>query len=214
MPCRRSVPLVSLQAFVFLALLSLLPTRHHALVHKSSRSFVASRRSSTQLYVFEFFRQKSQEGFNQLNTLVDANYRGQLGTGLLSVADYISQSNKAFADGLAKSRTVFLQNLESIFTGVSPDDVMEDLEDILLQADVGTVTAQDIVREVKSLQADSTEMLSRQDLMSVLRGKLIEALSIADKPTRIQFADPAVQQPTVLFVMGAVSAFSFRARSC
>ena len=160
--------------------------------------------SSSALYVFDFLRQRSQEGLEQLNTLANATYSGNLGKGLIDVATYVSESNRAFAEGLAKSRNKFLQNLEAMFTGVDPEDILDELEDILLQADLGTATAQDIVQEVESLRDDSTTMLSRQDLMSIMRGKLVESLETPQKPRAIQFSETN-NQPTVLFVMGAVS---------
>jgi signal recognition particle GTPase len=91
-------------------------------------------------------------------------------------------------------------NIESLYTGISPDDVLEDLQDILLQADLGISTAEDVVAEVKSLREDSTKMLSRQDLFSIMRGKLIEALDTG-KPGAVQFStDDSI--PTVIFIMG------------
>ncbi|EEC46189.1 predicted protein, partial [Phaeodactylum tricornutum CCAP 1055/1] len=103
---------------------------------------------------------------------------------------------------LAKSRNRLLQNIEGLFTGVSPEQVLDDLQDILLQADLGTKTAEDIVAEVKSLREDSTKMLSKDDLKSIMRGKLIEALN-TELSGAIQFSPLVDKTPTVLFVMGA-----------
>jgi len=156
--------------------------------------------------VFDFFRDRSKEGFDQLNNLAQANYKGQIGKGLIDAATYTAQTNKAFASGLAKSRARLLQNLESLLTGVSPEEWLEELEDVLLQADLGTSTTEDIIAEVESLRDDSTQVLSRDDLMSILRGKLIEAFNYDEQQqlsSAIQFsADESI--PTVLFIMGAV----------
>jgi fused signal recognition particle receptor len=78
---------------------------------------------------------------------------------------------------------------------------LEDLQDVLLQADLGMATAEDIVEEVKSLREDSTEFFSRDDLMSIMRGKLIETLETGNGA--IRFATPEEKWPTVLFIMGA-----------
>lgn len=172
--------------------------------------------------VFDFFKKRSQEGIDQLSKLSDAAAQGQLGKGLADAASYTSTTNRAFADGLAKSRTRFLSNLESIFVngiGVSSsdEDALEDLQDVLLQADLGMATAEDIVREVRMLREDSTVALSREDLMSIMRGKLLETLDFdSDLRTQssassasaaaIRFASPeerARKIPTTLFVMGA-----------
>ena len=126
--------------------------------------------------VFDFFKKRSEEGLEQLSKLSDAASKGNLGQGLADVATYTQVTNQAFADGLAKSRNRFLSNLETLFTG--SEDVLEDLQDILLQADLGTATADEIVEEVKSLREDSTKFLSKDDLLSVMRGKLIETLDV------------------------------------
>lgn len=152
--------------------------------------------------VFDFFKQRSEEGFKQLNKIADASYRGELGKGLTDAAAYAANSNQAFAKGLAKSRNRLLQNLEALFTGISPEQVLEELEDILLQADLGTATATDVVAEVQSLRDDSSTLLSRDDLLSIMRGKLIEALNTEGSRT-IRFSG-LEGIPTVLFVMGAV----------
>lgn len=149
--------------------------------------------------VFDFFKKRSEEGLEQLSKLSDAASRGQLGAGLKDAAAYTRETNEAFATGLAKSRNRLLANLEAIYTGSS--DAIEDLQDILLQADLGTATADDIVEEVKSLREDSTSFLSKKDLMSVMRGKLIEILNTGSSAVR--FAGPDDGLPTVLFVMGA-----------
>eukprot|EP00547_Thalassionema_nitzschioides_P002903 CAMPEP_0194199190 /NCGR_PEP_ID=MMETSP0156-20130528/296_1 /TAXON_ID=33649 /ORGANISM="Thalassionema nitzschioides, Strain L26-B" /LENGTH=453 /DNA_ID=CAMNT_0038924047 /DNA_START=272 /DNA_END=1633 /DNA_ORIENTATION=+ len=150
--------------------------------------------------VFDFLKKRSEEGLDQLNNLAGAAYKGKLGEGLKDLVDYTATTNAAFANGLAKSRDRLKQNLELLLTG-SSDDVMEDLLDILLQADLGMVTSEDVVQEVKSLQASGQRFLNRDELMSVLRGKLIEALETG-KPGAVQFSESS-NMPTVLFIMGA-----------
>lgn len=149
--------------------------------------------------VFDFFKQRTQEGIDQLGNLADAAKKGELNRGLARAASYTTQTNKAFADGLAKSRNRLLMNMESLLTGVSPEEQMEELQDILLQADLGMTTAEDIVEEVKSLREDSLKPISRNDLKSIMRGKIIEALETG-KPRAIRFSDDS-SLPTVLFVM-------------
>lgn len=149
--------------------------------------------------VFDFFKKRSEEGIEQLSKLSNAASKGELGRGLAGVASYTRESNEAFATGLAKSRNILLSDLEGLFSG--SDDVLEDLQDILLQADLGVITSEDIVEEVKSLREDSTKFLSRNDLKSVMRGKLIESLDSANGA--IRFAPQDQKFPTVLFILGA-----------
>ena len=187
-------------------LLGLLAQRSTAFVIRPDAQRLAQSptptKSATQLHmVFDFFKQKSKEGFDQLNTLADATYKGNLGKGLVDVAAYTQASNAAFATGLAKSRVRLQEGLETLFTGMSPEEALEELEDILLQSDLGIDVAEAVVEEVRTLREDSTKMLSRDDLRSILRGKLIEALDTG-KPEAIQFS-MSEDLPTVLFVMGA-----------
>ncbi len=164
--------------------------------------------SSTQLFVFDFFKQRASEGVDQLKNLSEKTVQGKLIEGLTDAASYTQETNAAFADGLAKSRNQLLYNLDDLFNGGG--DIIEELEDILLQADLGTKTSLDVMEEIRSLRQDSTEIFSRDDLRSVLRGKLIEALEIKAEgveeevdinPQAIKFSQDDL--PTVLFVMGA-----------
>ena len=176
--------------------------------------------------VLDFFRQRAEEGVDQAKKLADAAARGKLGEGLVDAAAYTKQTNEAFATGLAKSRNKLLYGLESAFSGGG--DILEELEDVLLQADLGLSTAEDVMSEVKSLREDSTQIFSRDDIRSILRGKLIEALEV-EGDRRIRFEGMSMYQdgqaeemegesgdaaaptkggdsgkiPTVLFVMGA-----------
>lgn len=166
--------------------------------------------SSTQLHVFDFFQKRAKEGVDQLKNIGEKASKGKFMEGLADAADYTSTTNKAFADGLAKSRNQLLYNLDDMFNGGG--DFIEELEDILLQADLGTKTAMDVMEEIRSLRLDSTEIFSRDDLRSVLRGKLLEALQVkvsAEDAETVGFNPQAIRFskdeniPTVLFIMGA-----------
>ena len=167
--------------------------------------------TSTQLGVFDFFKKRAEEGVDQLKNLSSKTAEGKFMEGLSDAAVYTSTTNQAFADGLAKSRNQLLYNLDDLLNGGG--DIIEELEDILLQADLGTKTSMDVMEEVRSLRTDSTQIFSRDDLRSILRGKLIEVLQAAGRsgdsedgdsfnPQAIQFSTDD-KLPTVLFVMGA-----------
>jgi fused signal recognition particle receptor len=169
------------------------------------RAGFAIRGKETQLQVFDFFKQRTAEGFQQLSNLADASYKGELGRGLADAARYTAETNRAFADGLALSRQKLLRGIESLLMGTNPETLLEELEDVLLQADLGAQTTEDILREVESFReadASSFGSLRRDDLMSVLRGKLVEALDVRQLPRSIQFSSDS-NIPTVLFIMGA-----------
>jgi hypothetical protein len=54
--------------------------------------------------VFDFFKKRATEGFDQISKLTDAASRGELGKALEEAASYTAETNRAFASGLAKSR--------------------------------------------------------------------------------------------------------------
>jgi fused signal recognition particle receptor len=180
--------------------IAFVPFCHHHRHHPSSSSLSM---------VFDFFKKRATEGLSQLSNLSDKARQGKLTEGLLDAAAYTSQTNKAFADGLAKSRNKFLYDLEAVFDST---DIYQSLEDVLIQSDIGLTTATEVVAELKSLREDSTQLISRDDLTSVLRGKLIEVLShppnqpLQPYSRNIRFeTEKSVNShiPTVLFVMGA-----------
>lgn len=121
---------------------------------------------------------------------------------------YTRTTNQAWIDGLATSRARLLGQLEGLWTSKSAglEEMLQELEDILLQADVGAQTAQEIVQEVESLRGEQdsttkTGLLKKEDLMSVLRGKLLEGL-VTDTSRAISFAE-SKEDPTVIMILGA-----------
>ena len=106
---------------------------------------------STQLHVFDFFKKAQEEASEQMS---------------------------AIATGLAKSRNQLLYNLEDSFALDSKNGMtlMDQLEDTLLQADLGMATTDDVLEEARYLRSESTEIFGRDDIKALLRGKLLEAL--------------------------------------
>jgi fused signal recognition particle receptor len=86
-----------------------------------------------------------------------------------------SEQMSAFATGLAKSRNQFLYGLEDAFVG-GGGNLLDDLEDTLLQADLGLATTEDVLEEARFLREESTDIFGRDDVRALLRGKLLEAL--------------------------------------
>eukprot|EP00592_Proboscia_alata_P003153 CAMPEP_0194371326 /NCGR_PEP_ID=MMETSP0174-20130528/19726_1 /TAXON_ID=216777 /ORGANISM="Proboscia alata, Strain PI-D3" /LENGTH=510 /DNA_ID=CAMNT_0039149313 /DNA_START=250 /DNA_END=1782 /DNA_ORIENTATION=- len=162
----------------------------------------SQRRTNTELYVFDFFKKRAQEGIEQLGDLASATAQGKLGEGLQKAASYTQETNQAFAEGLAKSRTRLLYDLDNLINN-GGEDVLEALEDVLLQADLGLQTTEDVMEEVKSLRYGMDKFFSGEDLRSILRGKLLEALDTQKfGGSNIRFNEDE-NGLTILFVMGA-----------
>lgn len=85
-----------------------------------------------------------------------------------------SEQMEAFATGLAKSRNQFLYSLEELGTGGG--NLLDQLEDTLLQADLGMATTDDVLEEARFLREESTEIFGKEDVKALLRGKLLEGL--------------------------------------
>ena len=202
--------------------LGVLLIHHHHAFHIAPR-FLHSHTttsSTTQLFVFDFFKDRSQEGFDQLGQFADKAKRGAWGEGFSGAAQYTRRTNQAWTDGLATSRARLLQQLDSIqlFSGIVGGSdgnaaLLQELEDVLLQADIGAQTAQEIVEEIQSLQRKDSS-LSKDDIRSILRGKLLEALetktarAITFAPrdtanTTTTTAQPKSTIPTVIMIIGA-----------
>ncbi|KAL7442432.1 hypothetical protein ACHAXM_008534 [Skeletonema potamos] len=89
----------------------------------------------------------------------------------------------AIANGLAKSRNQLLYNLEDSLASDSKNgmNLMDQLEDTLLQADLGMATTDDVLEEARYLRSESTEIFGRDEIKALLRGKLLEALGASAK---------------------------------
>jgi len=178
---------------------------HHNVIRSTTTT------SSTSLHmVFDFFKKRAEEGVEQLSNLASSAAEGRLGEGLLDAATYTQQTNDAFATGLAKSRTKLLYDLDNLVNNKGVD-FLDDLEDILIQADIGIQTTDDVMEEVRSLRYDSNTFFTQNDLRSILRGKLLEALTkynaagVEEEDAvlnrAVNFSED--KNPTILFVMGA-----------
>lgn len=83
---------------------------------------------------------------------------------------------------LGKTRSGLVDNVRSIFQGYSKldDSLYEDLEEVLIQADIGVDTALDIVEQMRK-EAKAQKLSVPEDLMGVLKQHLIEILEQGDK---------------------------------
>jgi len=165
--------------------------------------------------VFDFFQKRTAEGVEQIQKLSESIAAGELSKGLTDAAAYTSQTNAAFADGLARSRNRLLYDLEG-WNG----DILEELMDVLLRADIGMDISESVIEEVRTLREGSTEIIGKGEVRGILRGKLLESLDAAGPHTanstddgtaggEDEFNQAAIRfseddrVPTVIFVMGA-----------
>ena len=169
-----------------------------------------NRRTSLSM-VFDFLRQRSQEGIAQVQNIAAKTVQGKLGEALTDTRDYVRSRNKIDAEnlkrltsGLASSRARLLGGISGIFADA--DDGIENrlgkLEDVLMQADIGATTATAIIEDLRNYARN--QGLTEEDILPVLRARLIEALTPPSGLTNgINFAPVDSGEPTVIFVIGA-----------
>jgi len=204
-----TIPLSVVHTFTPSSLRPLRPFLHHP----TSATFTTS---TTELHmVFDFFQKRTAEGVEQIQKLSESIAAGELSKGLTDAAAYTSQTNAAFADGLARSRNRLLYDLEG-WNG----DILEELMDVLLRADIGMDISESVIEEVRTLREGSTEIIGKGEVRGILRGKLLESLDAAGPHTanstddgtaggEDEFNQAAIRFsedesiPTVIFVMGA-----------
>lgn len=158
--------------------------------------------------VFDFLRKRSEEGFAQVQNIAQKTIQGKLGEALSDTASYVSQRRKIDADNLRRLTDGLSRSRDRLLSGISgalddDNDGIEakllKLEEVLLQADLGSVTTAAIVNDLRRYAR--TEGLAVEDILPVLRARLIEALTPAIGSGGINFAP--IGEPTVIFVIGA-----------
>ena len=94
------------------------------------------------------------------------------------------------------------------------DETLEQLEDVLMTADIGATTTDEIITDLRSIAVE--DKIDPDDIKSVLRGRLVSVLEGGgavdgaedENPRAIKFASPEEGIPTVLMVIGANGMYS------
>ena len=101
------------------------------------------------------------------------------------------------SDGLSKSSRSITGSITSIFTKKKLDKAtLQDLEDVLLQADLGLPMAERIVREVSSGRYDKE--IDPEEVKRILASEVAKVL----KPVEVPFSFGAAQKPFIILVVG------------
>ncbi len=105
--------------------------------------------------------------------------------------------------GLEKTNTSFLNNLAKAVVGKSKvdDEVLDNLEDILVAADVGTETTLEIIKRIEARVAKD-KYLNTNELDKILRDEIANlVIGQTDQEIR-EFELPANHKPHVIMVVG------------
>jgi fused signal recognition particle receptor len=101
------------------------------------------------------------------------------------------------SEGLSKSSRSITGSISSIFTKKKLDKAtLQDLEDVLLQADLGLPMAERIVREVSSGRYDKE--IDPEEVKRILASEVSKVL----KPVEVPFSFNAAQKPFIILVVG------------
>lgn len=100
-------------------------------------------------------------------------------------------------EGLTKTRDQFVTKVEEILTGRRKidEDLYEELEEVLIRADVGVTTSLDLVQRLRQ-EVKKRKLSEAQELREVLKEEIAELLG---EEVPLQFAE---EGPTVLLVVG------------
>jgi len=162
--------------------------------------------------VFDFIRKRTEEGIAQVQNIATKTLEGKLGEALQESADYVKMRNKIDAENLMKLTSGLSRSRERLLSGISgaldnTEDAIEvklsKLEDVLLQADIGSATTSAILKDLRYVA--QAEKLEPDDILPILRSRLIEALTVPVESRGLNFAPSSgeVKIPTVIFVIGA-----------
>ncbi len=108
--------------------------------------------------------------------------------------------SKPLLDGLARTRSSFMERVESLFLGRKEvdNDLLEDLEEVLITADLGVGTAQELLESARSMAARN-ELADPAALKKILQEKIIEYLEASGAEQELRMPDSG---PLVIMVLG------------
>ena len=110
---------------------------------------------------------------------------------------------KKLEDGLANTKKSFLSRLGTAVVGKTKidEDVLDELEAILIQSDVGVATTLKIIDALESRIAKD-KYLKTEDLIRMMQEEILELLVKADDETLDRFDASFQSQPHVVMVVG------------
>ncbi|MCK4837187.1 MAG: signal recognition particle-docking protein FtsY, partial [Desulfobulbaceae bacterium] len=107
---------------------------------------------------------------------------------------------KPLVDGLARTRSSFMDRVESLFLGKKKvdNDLLEELEEILITADLGVSTAQELLECARTMAARD-ELADSAALKIILKEKIVAYLEASSGGHDLNMPDSG---PLVIMVLG------------
>ncbi len=103
-------------------------------------------------------------------------------------------------DGLSRTRKTFVRQIDALFLGKKQIDaeLLDDLEEILIMADIGANTTQELLEKTRE-QVRRNELADGQALKTALKEMILGYLINADRPADLALPP---QPPFVVMVLG------------
>ncbi len=121
-------------------------------------------------------------------------------TGSEAEAESGDNGSKRLLDGLARTRSSFMDRVESLFLGKKKvdSDLLEELEEILITADLGVSTAHELLECARTM-ADRDELADADALKVILKEKIVGYLEASTGEPELNMPDSG---PLVIMVLG------------
>jgi len=120
------------------------------------------------------------------------------------LSDFFSKQDQDMLDrGLSNTKKSFFSRLGSVVIGKSKidEDVLDELETILIQSDVGVATTLKIIAALEARIAKD-KYLKTEDLIQRLQEEILALLVNSEKNTQSSFDDSLKSKPHVVMVVG------------
>ena len=118
-------------------------------------------------------------------------------------AFFSKQDQQKLKEGLANTKKSFLSKLGTALVGKTKvdEDLLDELEDVLIQSDVGVATTIKIIEALEARIAKD-KYLSQEDLMRMMQEEIMNLLVSPDNEATTIEEELAKQQPYVVMVVG------------
>lgn len=118
-------------------------------------------------------------------------------------AFFSKQDQQKLEEGLANTKKSFLSKLGTALVGKTKvdEDVLDELEDVLIQSDVGVATTIKIIEALEARIAKD-KYLGQEDLMRMMQEEIMNLLVSPDREATTVEEELAKHQPYVVMVVG------------
>ncbi|MCH2042840.1 MAG: signal recognition particle-docking protein FtsY [Saprospiraceae bacterium] len=105
--------------------------------------------------------------------------------------------------GLEKTKQSFFGKISKAIAGKSKvdDEVLDDLEDILVQADVGVDTTIKIIKRIEDRVAKD-KYVTTKELNGILKDEIVQLLALNNSGNKVTYDIPDTHKPHVILVVG------------